>query len=61
MGAHIHAHSGITLAQVQAWLLTKHGVELSTGQLGMLFDGLGLSFKKLCKRPSKQDRRRNPK
>ncbi len=46
LGAHIRSRPGITLAQAQAWLLTEHGVELSTGAIWNAARRLGLSFKK---------------
>jgi transposase len=54
MAAHIRAHPGITLAQVQAWLLAKQNIELSTGATWNTARLLGLSFKKKpCARPSR--------
>jgi transposase len=46
LAAHIRSRPGITLAQVQAWLLAEHGVELSTGAVWNAVQRLGLSFKK---------------
>jgi transposase len=54
LGAHIHAHPGITPAPIQAWLLTKHGVELNTDATWNSAQCLGRSVKKkLCERPSR--------
>jgi transposase len=44
--AHIRSRPGLTLAQAQAWLVTEHGVELSTGAIWNAARRLGLSFKK---------------
>ena len=44
--AHMRARPGITLAQVQAWLLAEHGVEISSGATWNAVHRLGLSFKK---------------
>jgi transposase len=46
LAAHIRVRPGITLAQVQAWLLTEHGITLSTGATWNAARRLGLSFKK---------------
>jgi transposase len=46
LGAHIRSRPGITLAQAQVWLMTEHGVELSTGAIWNTARRLGLSFKK---------------
>lgn len=46
LGAHIRSRLGITLAQAQSWLLTEHGVSLSTGAMWNAARRLGLSFKK---------------
>ncbi len=46
LAAHIRSRPGITLAQVQAWLLAEHGVTLSTGATWNAARRLGLSFKK---------------
>jgi transposase len=46
LAAHIQSRPGITLAQVQAWLLAEQGVSLSTGATWNAARRLGLSFKK---------------
>lgn len=46
LAAHIRSRPGITLAQVQAWLLAEQGVQLSTGATWNAVHRLGLSFKK---------------
>ena len=46
LAAHMRSRPGITLAQTQAWLLAKHGVQLSTGATWNAVHRLGLSFKK---------------
>lgn len=46
LAAHMRSRPGITLAQAQAWLLTEHGVQLSTGATWNAVHRLGLSFKK---------------
>jgi transposase len=42
----ITAHPDLTLAALQAWLLTEHGVRLSNGAIWSAVARLGLSFKK---------------
>jgi len=49
LAAHIEAHPDLTLAALQEWLLTEHGVRLSNGAMWSAVARLGLSFKK---RPS---------
>jgi transposase len=44
--AHIEAHPDLTLAALQAWLLTEHGVRLSNGAMWAAVARLGLSYKK---------------
>jgi transposase len=44
--AHINGRRGITLVQLQSWLLAEHGVTLSTGAMWNAVRRLGLSFKK---------------
>jgi transposase len=46
LAAHMRSRPGVTLAQAQAWLLSEHGVELSTGATWNAVRRLGLSFKK---------------
>jgi transposase len=46
LAEHITAHSDLTLAAVQAWLLAEHGVRLSNGAMWSAVARLGLSFKK---------------
>jgi transposase len=46
LAAHMRSRPGITLAQAQAWLLTEHDVQLSTGATWNAVHRLGLSFKK---------------
>ena len=46
LAAHIKARRGITLMQLQAWLLAEHDVKLSLGAMWHAVRRLGLSFKK---------------
>ena len=46
LGAYIRSRPGVTLAQVQAWLMTEHHLQLSTGAMWNAARRLGLSFKK---------------
>jgi transposase len=46
LAAHIEAHPDLTLAALQAWLLSEHGVRLSNGAMWSAVARLGLSFKK---------------
>ena len=46
LAAQIEAHPDITLAQLQAWLLTELDVRLSNGAVWAAVKRLGLSFKK---------------
>jgi transposase len=46
LAGQIEAHSDLTLAALQAWLLAEHGVRLSNGAMWSAVDRLGLSFKK---------------
>lgn len=46
LAALIRSRPGITLGQVQAWLLAEHGITLSTGGVWNAARRLGLSFKK---------------
>lgn len=46
LAAHMRWRPGITQAQAQAWLLTEHDVQLSTGATWNAVRRLGLSFKK---------------
>ena len=60
--AHINERRGTTLMQLQAWLLTEHGVKLSTGATWQAVRRLGLSFKKTParRRAGSAGRRRPP-
>lgn len=46
LAGHIAAHPDITLAAMQSWLLSAHGVGLSNGAMWSAVERLGLSFKK---------------
>ena len=46
LAEHIAAHSDITLAALQTWLLEEHDVRLSNGAMWAAVHRLGLSFKK---------------
>jgi transposase len=46
LAEHIAAHPDITLAALQAWLLSEHEVRLSNGAIWSAVARLGLSFKK---------------
>jgi transposase len=46
LAAHIEAQPDLTLAVLQGWLLTEHGVRLSNGAMWSAVARLGLSFKK---------------
>ena len=46
LAAHIEAHPDLTLAALQAWLMTEHAVRLSNGAMWSAVARLGLSFKK---------------
>lgn len=46
LAEHIAAHSDITLAALQAWLLEEHAVRLSNGAMWAAVRRLGLTFKK---------------
>src|SRR5271155_1988787 len=46
LAVHITAHTDITLAALQTWLLAKHAVRLSNGAMWSAVDRFGLSFKK---------------
>jgi len=46
LAEYIAAHSDITLATLQVWLLEEHGVRLSNGAMWAAVHRLGLSFKK---------------
>lgn len=46
LGAYIRSRPGLTLAQAQAWLMTEHHLQLSTGAMWNAAQRLGLSFKK---------------
>lgn len=61
LAAQIRSRPGITLAQVQAWLLAEHGVSLSIGATWNATRRLGLSFKKSpARRRAGQAGRRGP-
>ena len=46
LAAHVSSHSDMTLAAMQAWLESEHGVRLSNGAIWMAVDRLGLTLKK---------------
>src|SRR5579863_3359506 len=46
LAEHIAAYPDITLAALQRWLLSEHGVRLSNGAMWSAVARLGLSFKK---------------
>jgi len=46
LAEHITGYPDITLAALQAWLLSEHGVRLSNGAMWSTVARLGLSFKK---------------
>jgi transposase len=46
LAAYIETHPDLTLAALQVWLLTEHGVRLSNGAMWSAVARLGLSFKK---------------
>jgi transposase len=46
LAAHIEAHPDTTLAVLQSWLESEHGVRLSKGAMWSAVARLGLSFKK---------------
>lgn len=50
LAAQVEARRGITLMQLQSWLLAEHGVKLSTGAMWHAVRRLGLSFKKTSAR-----------
>jgi transposase len=52
LAAHMRSRPGVTLVQAQAWLLSEHGVELSTGAVWNAVRRLGLSFKNVWPAPS---------
>ncbi len=52
LAAHIRSRPGLTLAQVQAWLVAEHGVSLSIGATWNAARRLGLSFKNVWPAPS---------
>src|SRR5579872_3283930 len=51
LAEHITGYPDITLAALQAWLLSEHGVRLSNGAMWSTVARLGLSFKKRMARP----------
>ena len=56
----ITAHPDLTLAALQAWLLTEHGVRLSNGAMWSAVARLGLSFKKRRSAPPSRTGRTLP-
>src|SRR6266705_3956685 len=56
LAAHITAHPDLTLASLQAWLVTEHEVRLSNGAMWSAVARLGLSFKKRMARPARKRR-----
>jgi len=54
LAAHVEANSDMTLAAMQAWLETEHGVQLSSGAMWTVIDRLGLSLKKTYGPPRPQ-------
>ena len=50
LAAHIDRRRGTTLMQLQSWLLSEHGVKLSTGAMWHAVRRLGLSFRKTSAR-----------
>ena len=46
LAAHIRANNDVTLAMLQSWLETVHGVRLSSGAMWTTVDRLGLTLKK---------------
>lgn len=46
LAAHLRTHSDMTLAAMQTWLESEHGVRLSSGALWTAIDRLGLTLKK---------------
>jgi transposase len=57
LAAHIAAHSDLTLAALQAWLLAEHAVRLSNGAMWSAVARLGLSFKKRRSAPASRTAR----
>ncbi len=60
LAAHITAHPDLTLASLQAWLLTEHEVRLSNGAMWSAVARLGLSFKKRRSAPPSRTVRMSP-
>jgi len=61
LAVHITAHADVTLAALQTWLLSEHGVWLSNGAMWSAVERLGLSFKKRhCGPPSRAVRMSPP-
>src|SRR6202008_1367914 len=56
LAEHIAAHSDITLAALQRWLLAEHDVRLSNGAMSAEVHRLGLSFKNRMARPIRKGR-----
>lgn len=46
LATHVTANPDLTLAKLQAWLESAHGVRLSSAGMWTVLDRLGLSFKK---------------
>ena len=55
LAEHITGYPDITLAALQAWLLSEHGVRLSNGAMWSTVARLGLSFKKTYGPPRPQE------
>lgn len=61
LAAHLRTHSDMTLAAMQTWLESEHGVRLSSGALWTAIDRLGLTLKKRhSRRASRTDRTSRP-
>ena len=60
LASHITAHPDLTLAALQSWLSSKHGVRLSNGAMWSAVDRLGLSFKKRPFAPPSRTARTSP-
>jgi len=60
LAGHIAAHPDITLATMQSWLLSAHGVRLSNGAMWSAVERLGLSFKKRRSTPPSRIVRTSP-
>lgn len=61
LAAHVLANSDMTLAMMQSWLETEHGVRLSSGAMWTIINRLGLTLKKRHSgRASRTDRTWQP-